>query len=291
MEIYKEASIAGEFHQVSLQRNNFKVEITVLNVNVFPRKVTATLVGLLLFFLLTGPVSAHVPYFSDEENSLPTNAFEIDNIHISKVIYQRLTEGQSSSWIKFEGKEKELLYLEVGLPSISKLYSYRPHVTIYKEISSYHSDFTKEDLKPVLSIPTEDISSLKDFYEPFTGTNSWILTNRSFYLPADGTYYIESFNRKSDSGKLWLAIGKEERFGASDIANLPFTLKKVKEFHLEDETSVSVASQNPNLVEQIENLHIIPLLFLLVGFFGFKVNREIPFEQNLLVRFRNSCLK
>ena len=109
MEIYKEASIAGEFYQVSLQRNNIKVEITVLNVNVFPRKVIATLVGLLLFFLLTGPVSAHVPYFSDEENSLPTNAFEIDNIHISKVIYQRLTEGQSSSWIKFEGKEKELL--------------------------------------------------------------------------------------------------------------------------------------------------------------------------------------
>ena len=247
--------------------------------------------GLLLFFLLTGPVSAHVPYFSDEENSLPTNAFEIDNIHISKVIYQRLTEGQSSSWIKFEGKEKELLYLEVGLPSISKLYSYRPRITVYKEISSYHSDFTKEDLKPVLSIPTENISSLKDFYEPFTGTNSWILTNRSFYLPADGTYYIESFNRKSDSGKLWLAIGKEERFGASDIANLPFTLKKVKEFHLEDETAVSVASQKPNLVEQIENLHIIPLLFLLVGVFGFKVNREIPFEQNLLVRFRNSCLK
>tara|TARA_B100000029_G_scaffold142210_1_gene137370 strand:+ start:163 stop:360 length:198 start_codon:yes stop_codon:yes gene_type:complete len=65
----------------------------------------------------------------------------------------------------------------------------------------------------------------------------------------------------------------------------------VKEFHLEDETAVSVASQKPNLVEQIENLHIIPLLFLLVGVFGFKVNREIPFEQNLLVRFRNSCLK
>ena len=148
------------------------------------------LIGILLFFISVNSVSAHVPFFSNSENNTPNNAFTIKDIQISKVIYQRLDEGPSSSWIKFDGKQEQVLHLEVGLPNISTLYSYRPDILLYINRSSSPSYLAKDDLDLVLSIPTVGVSLLKDFYEPFTKTNSWILAERSFLLPEDGTYAV-----------------------------------------------------------------------------------------------------
>ena len=110
-------------------------------------------------------------------------------------------------------------------------------------------------------------------------------------MPEDGTYYIESYNKNYDPGKLWVAIGREERFGASDIANLPFTIRKVKEFHSEDVSSVSIESQPRSFIEEIDRFHIITIVFLFVGMLGFRNYGETAFKDNLIPRYRNILLR
>ena len=69
------------------------------------------------------------------------------------------------------------------------------------------------------------------FHEPFTGTDSWILTSKTVALPKSGRFYVVAFDPKKAGGKLWISVGQKERFGLGDLLNIGQTIKLVRSFH------------------------------------------------------------
>ena len=46
------------------------------------------------------------------------------------------------------------------------------------------------------------------FHEPFTGTDPWILFERTVDLTEPGTYYLIAGSSGADAGKMWISAGR-----------------------------------------------------------------------------------
>ena len=55
--------------------------------------------------------------------------------------------------------------------------------------------------------------------------------------------------------------------------------------------SVSIEPQPRSFIEEIGRLHIITIVFLFVGVFGFRDYGETSFKENLTTRLRNIFLR
>lgn len=147
------------------------------------------------------------------------DAHKLNGIKISQAIYQQISKNNPNSWIKFEAKSGDNLDLELGLPKLDSLLEFRPTI----ELISPSNKSTE--------LSSINVLNPKVFYEPFTQTNSWVLWKNTIPLSESGTYYLVSSDPKNEFGKLWIAIGREESFGASDLLNLPISINDVKAFH------------------------------------------------------------
>ena len=177
-----------------------------------------------------GVVESHVPYLALDKNKTLDNALRLSDIQISKVIYQVLNETSDQSWIAFEAEPGQILNLEIGLPALEQVRNIRPTIVLIKPSESNQS--------PIELIDSHIITNgakLTPFHEPFTDTNSWILTKKEISISETGLHHLVSLDLEDNTGKLWVAIGKEERFGVSDIARLPSTILEVRKFHDNDQ--------------------------------------------------------
>jgi monofunctional biosynthetic peptidoglycan transglycosylase len=82
-----------------------------------------------------------------------------------------------------------------------------------------------------LVLDTNKIENPKEFYEPFTGTSSWILREEDVQLPKAGRYYVVAFDPDGKPGKLWAALGRREVWGAKDMLKMPKIITEVRHFH------------------------------------------------------------
>ena len=198
--------------------------------NMSPMKIIS------LFFLVVIPlvdlniVESHVPYLALDKNKTINKSLKLSDIQISKVIYQVLHEKAEQSWITFEAESGQILHLEVGLPALEEVKNFRPTIVLIKP-----SERNKLPLELINSHIRTGGSKLTPFHEPFTDTNSWILTKKQIPIVETGVHHLVSLDIESNTGKLWVAIGKEERFGVADIARLPSTILEVRKFHGNDQ--------------------------------------------------------
>ena len=65
---------------------------------------------------LKSSAQAHVPFIANDDHSTMQPALIIENISTSKVIYQKITSSAFESWIQFEGREGDILYIQLGIP-------------------------------------------------------------------------------------------------------------------------------------------------------------------------------
>ena len=79
---------------------------------------------------LKSSAQAHVPFIANDDHSTVHSALIIENISTSKVIYQKITSSAFKSWIQFEGREGDILYIQLGIPYIEELENYRPSIAI-----------------------------------------------------------------------------------------------------------------------------------------------------------------
>ena len=229
----------------------------------FLRKVfLATFVALAYFVSMNYTSSeAHIPYLSKDEHFDAETALPINDIHISKAIYQTLSESRPTSWIKFYGSQKEDLYVQIGVPKILDLEDFRPSLYLIKPSSPK---------KEVTSISSKfiDTSTKKPrlFHEPYSDTHSWVFGDITLKLPEDGTYYLVSIKDEIKVGKLWVAIGKEESFGISDMGRLPSTITEVRKFHSSPLAEKDIATQNNlDYLKYIAFLSPFALLCIVMG--------------------------
>jgi hypothetical protein len=185
-----------------------------------------------VLFLVCAESQAHQPTMSDGTAVDADHAIEFVDVQISRVVYHEITEQAPRLWITFEVDEAQELRLQLGLPFIDRLSEYRPALVLLgPELPEVELPFEFPEGLGGLIFNTDDISDPEVFYEPFSGTTSWILLEQDAQLPAAGRYYVVAYEPSGTPGKLWVALGIEEVFGLGDILSLPAVLGQVRSFH------------------------------------------------------------
>ena len=191
------------------------------------------LISIVLFFFLPDTAEAHRPAFPDGSNKSSTNAFELDDIDISQAIYQILHKDEQI-WLSFDPKDSSIktLIIQLGIPVLEETKSFRPMVAVVsKKLDKVDLPFDIPDGFGAVLYETNSSQNIKNFHEPFTNTDSWILIEDKFEITETDIHYIVIFSKTNQTGKFWFATGTREVFGFSVIADLNKNISKVKTFH------------------------------------------------------------
>lgn len=201
------------------------------------------LLSVLLLFIFTGPVFGHVPIWSDKLASDPNTAIEFNDPNISQVVYRALPAGPNQIWTTFKAPAKFNIYVQIGVPVIERFKDFRPFLAVIGPgLPQTNLPFKIPAGDGSIIIDTNSVKP-RFFYEPFTGTSSWILTSKTIKLPESGQFFIAAFDPKQAGGKLWISIGTKERFGIADLLNMGKTIRLVRSFH-ETETKAVIDPNN-----------------------------------------------
>jgi hypothetical protein len=164
------------------------------------------------------------------------SSISIDDPSVSRVYYSRLDPARSQTWFRFRGTAGDSVYLSTGVPVIDRLAGFRPFSALVGPgLPPGELGF---DLPPGAGVQVlAPGGAPREFHEPVTGTDSWIVMEETVRLPETGEYWfvagpkdaVEAAQRQWD--KLWMAIGTKERFGLADIFRLGSIRRFVRGFH------------------------------------------------------------
>ncbi len=162
----------------------------------------------------------------------PAVAIQLTDPDVSQVVYGDLPVAHPSLWVAVDVPAATDLYVELGVPVINRLRSYRPQFAVLGP-----------DL-PALAIPAavpaglggvlvvaSSIGDATRFHEPVTDTDSWIVGEATVRLPSAGRYYVVAWSSSIIDGKAWVAVGHREAFGWSDLVTLPRVIDAVRSFY------------------------------------------------------------
>jgi len=196
------------------------------------RQSRVCLPGFSIVMVLTSAAQAHRPTFSDGSARDAEHALRIADIDVSQVVYHEVTTDAPQLWQTFEGRRGQRLWLQIGVPVLERLRTYRPAVAVLGP--GFHTISVPFPVPPGLGgqvVTTEDVTPPREFHEEFTDTRSWILKETEIELPSDGRYYLVGYVPSQTLGKFWVAVGKREAFGLADWAQMGEWIKKARQFH------------------------------------------------------------
>ena len=175
---------------------------------------------------------AHRPTMSDGTAVDAKHAIEFQDVQISRVVYHEATKQAPRVWITFEVDQPQELFLQIGVPVLDRLRNYRPALALLGPgLPELRLPFEFPSVPGGLLLDTRNIESPREFYEPFTGTRSWILREQDVQLPDAGRYYVVAYDPEGEPGKLWAALGRKEVWDAKDILKMPRIIDEVRRFH------------------------------------------------------------
>jgi hypothetical protein len=174
----------------------------------------------------------HKPSFSEGSARDAQSALQVKDHTLSQVVYHAVTEAAPRLWLTFEAKEGQSIYLQLGMPALDRLKTYRPAMALLgPELPALEAPFPIPEGLGGRLWTTESVTDPRFFHEPFTGTDSWILMEQTVAAPADGRYYAVAYVPSGQPGKLWLAIGQREDFGLADLGKMGEWTREVRAFH------------------------------------------------------------
>lgn len=181
--------------------------------------------------LLPWGAEAHRPIETPTAPSTPATAVHIDRPDVSQVLYQRLDLRHPRVWLRFEGRAGQQIHFSLGVPALGRLRDFRPRVALVGPgLPDAPLGFARPDGTGARVFAG---GAPRDFHEPFTGTDSWILVDETVTLPASGTWYLVGYSvpapRPGD--KLWLSIGEAEDFGLADLSRFGRWRREIRRFH------------------------------------------------------------
>ncbi len=190
------------------------------------------IVALVALSLGTRQASAHLPLFDDGTAVDAEQAMIIKDVDLSQVVYHEVREPVQPLWIAFDAVAGQQLYFNPGVPAIDSLRDYRPSFALVGPgLPAATLPFDIPPGNGAEVYPTADITDPEFFHEPFSGTDSWILFEKTITLPESGRYYLVGYVPSGEPGKFWIAVGKREQFGPEAIASLPQDIAKVRTYH------------------------------------------------------------
>jgi hypothetical protein len=175
---------------------------------------------------------AHRPILSDGSARDASSAHYIADVDLSQVVYHEVTAESPHLWLTFDLNEGQSLYFQLGVPVIDRLKDYRPALALVGPgLPPANLPFAVPDRLGAQDFTSDQVTQPKEFYEPFSGTSSWILLTETVPVPAAGRYYLVAYDPAGQPGKLWVTLGQREELGLGDIAALQEILPKVRQFH------------------------------------------------------------
>jgi hypothetical protein len=184
-------------------------------------------------FLAAGQaVQAHNLIAEESSPNSWSNPAPIGDPQVSQVYYCRLEATRRQIWFRFSGRAGDRIWFQVGVPVLEKLRGLRPRAAVVGPGLPLAD--TGFGLPPDQgAVVFEAGGTPREFHEEFTGTSSWIVIEQEYVLPSTGTWYVVAFSDLAaiDNEKLWLAIGKKERFGIADLLRFGSIRRFVREFH------------------------------------------------------------
>jgi NADH dehydrogenase [ubiquinone] 1 alpha subcomplex assembly factor 1 len=182
--------------------------------------------------LVRSSAYAHQPTMSDGTAIDASHAIEFQDVQISRVVYHEVTRQAPQVWITFQVDKPQKLFLQIGVPVLDRLRQYRPALALLGPgLPEVRLPFEFPKGLGGIALDTREVKKAKDFYEPFTGTKSWILREQEVKLPGAGRYYVVAYDPEGKTGKLWAALGRKEAWGAKDMLKMPRIIKEVRGFH------------------------------------------------------------
>jgi monofunctional biosynthetic peptidoglycan transglycosylase len=136
--------------------------------------------------------------------------------------------------------------LQIGVPVLDRLRKYRPALALLgRGLPNVRLPFEYPSGLGGLVVDTRNVGEPREFYEPFTRTRSWILSEQDVQLPEAGRYYVVAFVPGGTPGKLWAALGRKEVWGPKDLLRMPQIIADVRKFHEAD--AASDAASDPGI--------------------------------------------
>lgn len=182
------------------------------------RRLIAVIISLLVGLLLhVAPAAAHVPYFSTAENTDAVHALALPDTRISRVVYVEFPCGMRSVWVSVLGQAGTSLALQLGIPVLDELASYRPAIALVGPglpVPPLELPFAVPAEQGARLFATGGVEGPERFHEEYSDTDSWVLLETTQPLPVTGTYYLVVFDPTGPlgrAGRLWIATGTEER--------------------------------------------------------------------------------
>ena len=149
---------------------------------------------LIMVCFSSNTVEAHKPSFPDGLNKSPYFAFQLDDIDISQAIYQIL-EKNEQVWLSFDPQKSnsDTANIQLGIPVLEETQSFRPVVAVVSQnLNKIDLPFDiPEGFGAILYEPND--MPIREFHEPFTDTNSWILIEDEFEVIENGIHYVVIF--------------------------------------------------------------------------------------------------
>jgi hypothetical protein len=202
------------------------------HVFVIYRKPLLAGIILLVTFLWSNVVQAHRPLWDEGAGTEFSNPIKIDHVDVSQVVYREVTRQTPRLWLTFEAQEGEELYLQLGVPVLERLKSFRPVVALLgPAMTPLNLSFEIPAGLGGRIFEAENGQEPRIFHEPFTGTDSWVLIETRLKATAAGRYFIVAYSPSGETGKLWIAVGEREQFGFADLFRFPGWRSKTRAFH------------------------------------------------------------
>lgn len=175
---------------------------------------------------------AHKPIFTDGSARDAEHAVPVKDVDVSMVAYHLATPQSPQVWLAFEGKKGKEIEFQVGVPRIARLKELRPSVAVLGPgLPRWQGAFQVPQELGGVVFESAGGPEPKAFYEPFTGTNSWLFEKHKLTLPDTGRYYLVGYLPNDAQGKFWLTFGCKEAYGLTDWLRLPGWISRVRRFH------------------------------------------------------------
>jgi len=183
-------------------------------------------------FLWISTAWAHRPLWDEGVGQDAAHAIAIKDANISQVAYHEITSQSPRVWLTFEAQEGQEVYLELGVPVIDRLKNFRPALAVLgPALPTVQLPFEIPAGLGGQIFDTETVKEPRVYHEPFTGTDSWVWREIRFKVPARGKYFVVAYVPSGETGKVWVALGEQERFGPLDIFRFPGWRSRTRQFH------------------------------------------------------------
>jgi hypothetical protein len=196
------------------------------------QRVWIILLGAALAVLLSVGAQAHRPDAIGGTFDGAAQAVRVTDPDVSQVVYGDMPVAHPSLWVAVDVTAATDLYVQLGVPAIERLRTFRPQMAIVGPgLPSLALPFAVPSGLGGILVVTSSVADGALFHEPVTNTDSWILAESTGRLPTAGTYYVVVWSSAIVDGKVWVAVGQREAFGWKDIMTLPETINAVRAFH------------------------------------------------------------